>query len=123
MAPLMMMSVFAKEISRVNIGNISLVSFGAFMSRVFRITKAEWADNQAGEVLLAFRGQEIAGRADAFVLSKTTGRISFGEEISLVVDIPSTLTDVINAAEKILIVLFDQFSIRDEFWVPIVRAP
>lgn len=92
------------------------------MSNVFRITRAEWAVNGDGRILLAFQRKSIRSQAAAFVLSETTGSISFDQGITLVLDIPSAVFDAVRAVENILIVLFEDDQIVDEFEVRVTGA-
>jgi hypothetical protein len=92
------------------------------MGNVFRITKAEWAVSGKGSVLLAFQRKAIRSRAAAFVLSETEAIISFDQGITLVLNIPSPVVDAVRAVENILIVLFEDDQIVDEFEVRVTGA-
>jgi hypothetical protein len=92
------------------------------MGNVFRINKAEWAVSGKGSVLLAFQRKSIRSRAAAFVLSETEAIISFDQGITLVLNIPSPVVDDVRAVENILIVLFEDDQIVDEFEVRVTGA-
>jgi hypothetical protein len=93
------------------------------MKSAWRLTNVEWGDNGKGQVLMAFQRKSIRSRSAAFVLSGLTGTLSFEQGITLVVDIPTALVESVHAAENILIVLFENGSIADEFVARVEQPP